>query len=200
MMFLNATCSICPGDWGQFWSGLVSGLIATIIGTIIGIFGPFYLQSRHERKNKRDRAIQNLLDLKEELEGLKKQFSDIIVTQLYLSPIRTPVWDSLINTNEIQLFSMLKYKSKTSDPVNLTKQLFQIYDSIAEYNLWWNMYAQGAVVGSRTQTDLDSIMRFIDKSQKKLLCENKQDKKYQESVKYTLEMIEKIEALNSGKK
>ena len=195
MLLSNMLSNVWPGNWEQF----ISGLVASIIGTIIGIFGPFYLQSVHERKNMKRRAIQCLRDVKKELEGMKEQFGAIKATDIYLSPIKTPVWDSLININGIQLISMLKHKDKTLNSVNLTKQLFQIYDLINEYNLWWNMYAQGAVVGARTQDDLDSIIKFIDKSKKKLLCENAEDKEYQKSIKYTLDIIDKIKLLNSDK-
>lgn len=199
MVFLDAVCDIWPGDWGQFLAGLVSGLIATIIGTIIGIFGPFYLQSVNERKNKKKRASQYLLDVKKELEGMKGQFEAIKTTDIYISPIKTPVWDSLINTNEIQLLSLLKYKDNTFNTVNLTKQLFQIYDLINEYNLWWNMCAQGAVVGARKPDDLGSIIVFINKLKSKLLCDNAEDKEYQKSIKYILDLIEKIKLHNSDK-
>ena len=198
-MFLTAVCGIWPGDWEQFLSGLVSGLIATIIGTVIGIFGPFYLQSVSERRNKKDRAVQYLSDIKKELRGMKAQFDAINDKDTYLSPIKTPVWDSLINTNGIQLFSMLKYKDKTSDYINLTKQLFQIYDLINEYNLWWNMYAQGVVVGAQSEDALEPIKKFFNKLKIKLFCENADDIRYQESIKYTLDLIEKIEILNSDK-
>ena len=182
------------GDWTQF----LSGLVATIIGTIIGIFGPFYLKSINDRRNKRNRAIQCLHDIKKELMGINEQFGAIKDTDIYISPIKIPVWDSLINTNEIQLLYMLK--TKLLNTTDLTKQIFQIYDLIGEYNLWWNMYTQGAVVGARAQKDLSSIKAFIETSKTILLSEDANDKEYPKSIKFTLEIIEKtLKLFNTDK-
>ena len=193
MLFSNILSTVWPGNWEQF----VPSLVATIIGTVIGIFGPFYMQSVHERCNKKIKAIQCLSDIKKELNEQKEQFTAIQDSDIYLNPIRTPVWDSLINTNEIQLLYLLKNKDKTSSSINFVKQLFQIYDLINEYNLWCNMYTQGAVVGARSEDELLSIKVFIDELKKKLLCENVDKKGYEKSIKYTIEIIEKIEQFNS---
>lgn len=175
-MFSN----IWPGDWSQFLAGFVA--------TIIGIFGPFYLQSRIEKSNKKNRALHYLYDIKSELLSIKEQLLAVQKTDIYISPIKTPMWDSLINTNEIELLSLLK--SKTTEPTmpKLTKQIFQIYDLIKEYNSWWNMYSQGAVVGSRSQAELGSIEVFIDELKQKLLCE----KNYSNSILNTLDIIDAV--------
>ena len=52
------------------------------------------------------------------------------------------------------------------------------------------MYTQGAVVGARTESDLNSIKTFINQSKNKLLCQDKGDVNYQESINYTLDLIE----------
>lgn len=187
MLLADAVLNLWPGNWDQF----ISGLVATVIGTLIGIFGPFYLQSLHERKNKGKKAMQYLHDIQDELFGIRKQFGGIKESDIYLSPIKTPVWDSLINTNEIQLLSILHHKGGNgSNVVSISRQLFQVYDLIKEYNLWWNMYTQGAVVGARTESDLNSIKTFINQSKNKLLCQDKGDVNYQESINYTLDLIE----------
>lgn len=172
------------------WPQHLVELFITIIGTIIGIFGPFYVQSNNEKKNKKKQAIQYLKDIRKELKGVKKQLEAIKDTDIYLSPIKTPLWDSLINTNEVQLLKTLKHKDKTFSSTNLTKQLFQIYDLINEYNLWWNMYTQGAVVGARTQEELTSIITFIENSKKNLLCNDAHRNEYFISINSTLTTIE----------
>lgn len=173
------------------WSQHLVELFITIIGTIIGIFGPIYVQSSNEKKNKKKQAIQYLKDIKKELKGVKEQLEDIKDTDIYLSPLKTPLWDSLINTNEVQLLKILKYNDKSFSDTDLTKQLFQIYDLISEYNLWWNMYTQGAVVGARTQEELTSIITFIENSKKKLLCSDTYRYEYFISINSTLKTIEK---------
>ncbi len=173
------------------WSQHLVELFISIIGTIIGIFGPIYLQSSNEKKNKKQQAIQYLKDIKKELKGVKEQLEDIKDTDIYLSPLKTPLWDSLINTNEVQLLKILKHKDKSFCSTDLTKQLFQIYDLISEYNLWWNMYTQGAVVGARTQEDLTSIITFIENSKKNLLCSDTDRYEYFISINSMLETIEK---------
>ena len=195
MLLYNILSNILPGNWDQF----ISGLVATIIGTLLGIFGPFCIQSAHERKNKNRKAIQYLHELKVELKGLEGQFEAIKDSNIYLSPIKTPVWDSLINTNEIQLLSMLKCKKKSLKLIKPINQLFQIYNLIDEYNQWWNMYAQGAIVGARSKSELNSIKKFIDRSKEKLLCTDINNEEYEKSIKYTVSLIEEIEQLNSRK-
>ena len=179
-MFVN----IWPGDWSQFLAGLVA--------TVIGIFGPFYLQSIIERRNKRQRAIQYLNDIKKELKSIKEQLLAVQTTDIYINPIKTPMWDSLINTNEIQLLSLLNIKRIGSNVANPTKQIFQIYDLINEYNSWWNMYSQGAVVGSRSQKELESIKAFVDQLKFKLLCKEKNDENYSKSILSTLDVIDSV--------
>ena len=186
MLLADTFLNLWPGNWDQF----ISGLVATVIGTLIGIFGPFYLQSLHERKNKRKKAMQCLHDIQDELSGLQEQFNGIKESDIYLSPIKTPIWDSLINTNEIQLLSILNHRCvKGTRVAKISKQLFQVYDLIKEYNLWWNMYTQGAIVGARTENELIPVKTFINQSKEKLLCEDESNANYQESIKYTLNLI-----------
>lgn len=176
---------VFPGDWQQF----VSSLVATIIGTLIGIVGPFYVQSILEKKEKRKKAVGYLRDIKKELEDVKQQFNSIKKTDLYLSPIKTPLWDSLINTNQIKLLSTLRVKKTGFALATFTKQLFQIYDWIGEYNSWWNVYVNGAIVGARTKEDLSAISEFINESQEHLLCEDKNNQNYHKSINFALDII-----------
>lgn len=195
-MLINAFCEIWPGDWTQFWSGLISGFISglftTIIGTLIGVFLPFYKQSKNERDNKRERAVNCLRDILDEIADIKNQLQKINDNSglIYFYPIKTPVWDSLINTNETQLLSLLKNKDKTFDSQNFTKQIFQLYNLVNEYNSWWNIYTQGAVVGARNKDDLESIKKHIVRLKNMLLCENETDNQFLNSISYTSKMIE----------
>lgn len=179
-MFSN----IWPGDWSQF--------LACFVATIIGIFGPFYLQSLIEKRNKKRRAIQHLHDIKKELMSINEQLLAVQMSDIFINPVKTPLWDSLINTNETQVFSLLNSKIAGSTISNFTKQIFQIYDLISEYNSWWNMYSQGAVVGSRSKEELKSIKVFIDQLKKKLVCDNKDDENYSKSVLNAIDVIETI--------
>ena len=178
-MFSN----IWPGDWSQF--------LASIVATVIGIFGPFYLQSVSEKRGKKKRAIQFLRDIDSELNDVARQLRSV-GNDIYINPIKTPMWDSLINTNEIQLFPLLKSKKNSNNMSNLTKQLFRIYGYIGEYNSWWNMYSQGAIIGARSKEELKSIKSFIDQTQQRLLCEKKDDKDYSKSIRNTLDIIEDV--------
>ena len=181
---MNVSCilsDLWPGDWSQFLSELVA--------TIVGIFGPFYLQFLSEQKRKRNNAIKYLCDIKKELIDINRQLTSIKETDIYLNPVKIPVWDSLINTNEIQILSTLN-KKKQSNTIYITKQLFQTYDLINEYNLWWNMYTQGAVVGARSQEDLTSIKVFTDKLKKNILCKNPIKEEYHSSIDQALRMID----------
>lgn len=190
LLSFNFFSNICPGDWTQF----LSGLMATIIGTLIGIFGPFCLQAKENHKHEKHRALEYLHDINQELNEVKLQFMRIKDANLYLSPIKTPLWDSLINTNEIHLLSLLKIKKEITSK-NLIKQLFQVYDLIKEYNLWWSMYAQGAIIGERKKDDLQPIQSFFEETQKKLLCTDKKNDEYNQSINYALDIINEVIAL-----
>lgn len=175
-------------DWRQF--------IPSLVATIIGIFGPFWIQRRIEKSNKKKDALSKVDQLKIELKSMLKTIGSLEDDKRYIDPIKTPIWTGLQNTNESSLLSVLRKKPKTdkdkkqavlsqdntetkqieaedggnAQTDNWYKAVYSLYGRIEEYNKWWNLYSTQRAAG-RTPTELHAEKECIAGLKEKLCAE-----------------------------
>ena len=141
----------CEMDWKQF--------IPSLLATFVGIFVPFYIQGRQSKFHRRNDAIRRVNQIIEELSDLKNKIlsrEDEALNKgtVFINPLRLPIGDGLLKTNEMYLLSDLqkyiyrKFKRKRNRESNFLmssdwyKMIFEIYSDISTYNILWNKCAE----------------------------------------------------------
>lgn len=135
-------------DWVQF--------IPSLIATFVGIFVPFLVQRRKDNANRIKEAVQHLENIKEEMTStVKKGIEEIRAEnfeRVHLTPIETPIWTGLLNSNGVIVLSDLrKHLAKLNKKKNQNsnanvrdddwyERIFMVYGSVDKYNQWWNLY------------------------------------------------------------
>ena len=100
-------------------------LFITICGFIFALWNERRLE---EKKNKKD-TIELKKLLKDELQRILESLETLNVSYLESQPIKTPMWESVINTGHL---SLLDFSTREA--------LFRVYNRIKEYNSWANIY------------------------------------------------------------
>ena len=163
-MFINM-------DWKQF--------IPSLIATFVGIFVPFFIQARVEKTHKLSEAVQRIEKIIAELSGIADKIIKLNYEQIHLYPIKTPVWDGLLNTNEMLLISNMQNKKKRKKNKNNVEEnqehdwynmIYKIYGIIDEYNKWWNLYTEKLFLHDKDVV-LEPILTQLKKL-KMILCFN----------------------------
>ena len=160
-------------DWSQFFPSV----LATLVGFILAIVFQQYLYEKiKDLILNRNRVKNQIRKLKDELTKEVLQLC-LAVESLYIDPIKTPVWEGVLNTNEIQLlddFFKAKEKKLTArfgksngKPLDICEKLFEVYGLISEYNKWWNLYSEQRVAG-REANKLFGIVTYLENSKNKL--------------------------------
>lgn len=160
-------------DWSQF----VPSVLATLIGFILAIVFQQYLYEKIKD------FILNRRRIKSQIRKLKDELTKEVmnlcldIESLYIDPIKTPVWDGVLNTNEIRLlgdYFKSKEKKLTSrfgqpngKPLDICENLFIVYGLISEYNKWWNLYSEQCATGCKEDV-LSNIVKFLHDSEKTL--------------------------------
>ena len=171
----------CDMDWRQF--------IPSLIATIVGIFGPFWIQSRLEKANKKKSALSLLEQIRDELNETFNTINGLEDNKRYIEPVKTPVWDGVKNTNEISLLTAIKSSEVWY------KKIFSIYGGIDEFNKWWNLYSEQRTAG-KTLKDLEPEKRCIAELKDRLCAgEDKPD-----SIKYLIESLDSVLQKENKKK
>lgn len=138
-------------DWHQF--------IPSLVATFVGIFVPFWIQGRHEKRQRRKDAIYKIKLIIKELKNalMQIQTREEKANQegaVYIDPLQTPIGDELLNTSErvlldeLQKYLRNKYKRQSKQAgyefvtANWYKMIFEVYANIATYNKLWEKYAE----------------------------------------------------------
>lgn len=114
-------------DWSQF----IPSIIATCLGCTLAIFFTSCYDRRNNKKEKTE-VLQNVIS---ELEKVKNEVSSIRAKTghskyFYLSPLKTPFFDSLIHVKKLVLLTETVSKSTNKESILL------LYEYIVEYNAW----------------------------------------------------------------
>lgn len=130
-------------DWSQF----IPSLIATCLGCTLAIFFTSCYDRWNYEKEKKE-ALQNIIN---ELEKVKNEVNSIRAkadynSYFYLSPLKTPFFDSLIHVKKLVLLieTVPQKGNKTVPPDgNETapkngneESILLLYEYIVEYNAW----------------------------------------------------------------
>lgn len=138
-------CMMSP-DWSQFWPSI----IATVVGFLLAlIFQQLIYEAIKNGITNRFKAIKQIRKICDELYDIRDALKTMNYSNTYINPIRMPVWNAILNTNEIQsiadYFELKNKKHKKQpngiDSVDLYEKLFEIYAMIAEFNEWNNLRA-----------------------------------------------------------
>lgn len=185
-------------DWKQF--------IPSLIATFVGIVVPFLIQAKVEKRHKNSDALQRLEKIKTELSKIASQIIELNNNHVHLDPIKTPVWDGLVNTNEMLLIADLQKKKKgREENDDWYNMIYSLYGIIAEYNEWWNLYTEKLFLHNQGVT-LEPILNQLKKL-KIVLCFNsfegdarkialaelglkEEDFKEEESIGYLLKILD----------
>lgn len=141
-------------DWSQFWPSM----IATLAGFILALLGQWAAGKLHNYFQQRDLKAR----IKQELELVKIQLSDLTDTALDLQPLKTPTWDEAISAGQISILQ-----------ADLRVYLFNVYSLIQEFNSWNRVQANYYFTNS-TYNDLltksikDLKERLLSNGDKKL--------------------------------
>ena len=159
-------------DWTEF--------IPNLIATFVGIFMPFFIQVRVEKSQKHDEAIHRIENIKTELTDIANIMIKLNYNQIHIDPIKTPIWDGLVNTNELLLIANapekkkyrkgIQCKNEATHEVDWYTLIYKIYGMIDEYNKWWNLYTEKLFLHDKDVV-LEPILKQI-KELKMILCYN----------------------------
>ncbi|MDE7163826.1 MAG: hypothetical protein K2O04_00160 [Clostridiales bacterium] len=153
-------------DWSNFLPQFLPNLCATLVGFILAILFQQLVYELIKAKITNGTKIKNQLHkLLSEFENINNEYKKINHKLVYIEPIKTPVWDGLINTNELFLLSKydkkrIKNEKDKKEEMGLYNKLFTFYGLISEYNKWWNLYTTQLAAG-RKNTELQPIYDCI---------------------------------------
>ena len=185
-------------DWSQFWPSI----IATLVGFLLAIV---FQQIVYDIIAG---GIKNQIKAREQLKKIEDELRRIVYEEIvsfdtrraYIDPIKTPVWDAVIYTNELQCITefLEKYdkrkrrhaKKETGD---LRKRLFRVYGLISEYNKWCNLYSEQRVSGrgrdELSRSDLNRVQQRLQEIKTSIVSE---DLTQEESGGALLKCLEEI--------
>ena len=178
-------------SWEQF--------IPSLIATFVGIFVPFWIQSRIQKRQRRNDAVDKILQVYEELTSLKGKIKE----QLSITRLETPIGDGLMNADEMSLLADLqryvrrKYRRKSEQEEYIFasedwyKMIFDVYAQVSNYNIMQEKYAeQTFYVRNHFIVNLnDEQLQKTDPADKKI---------YQEALR-TQTVIEKTKHIQATK-
>ena len=107
------------------WFDVCFQLFITIVGFVFALWSARLID---EQKNKKD-AIKLKRLLSEELKNVGCFLSSYNVELLEPNPLKTPMWESVINTGQL---SLLDFETRET--------LFRVYNKIREFNSWALIY------------------------------------------------------------
>ena len=151
-------------DWSQF----IPSLIATFLGCVLAIYFT-HLYSKSEQKKEQAEIEKNIIA---ELKSIKFTITnEYKVDKLYLNPIKTHYYDSLINAQKINLLATNTKFDVISQKEDNTSDLCTIldfYSAIDEFNRWNNWRTNNTnlndskIVDETLLTLKSEINKYID--------------------------------------
>ncbi len=169
-LLLNSTSSqgIFPTDWAQF----IPSLIATIVGFLLALL---FQQILYNAITGRKKAKAQIIKIKNELSDIVREITLIIdeetenqTTLAYIDPIKTPVWDAVLNTNELQLISDYLDKSRKKvlieDKSDILTKIFGLYGLInsIKNNYKLAIISNGEASQQRQKLEKTGIKKFFN--------------------------------------
>ncbi|GHT10787.1 hypothetical protein FACS189426_11700 [Bacteroidia bacterium] len=104
-------------DWSQF----LPSMIATFIGFVLALIGQWFFG--YIKKSKGSGELKS--HIAEELNSIKLALENFESTFLDVQPLKTPIWNALINAGQVALLD-----------TQIREQLFGVYSTIQEFNSW----------------------------------------------------------------
>ena len=104
-------------DWSQF----LPSMIATFVGFVLALTGQWFFG--YIKKSKESDELKS--HIAEELNSIKIDLEQFVSTSLDVQPLKTPIWNALINAGQVALLD-----------TNTREQLFRVYNTIQEFNSW----------------------------------------------------------------
>lgn len=138
----------------QLFIEIVIGVGTTVLGFLLALKGE---ANREEKKDVQD-AKQYIKDIIDELKKLKRiNFISTSGARLYyIDPLKTPIWQGLINTNRLQLIAKLRQKKeRICEDTSWYSELLILYDLIDEFNNFVNLYTENSFQTMITSTEID---------------------------------------------
>ena len=176
----NACCESLNNFFTSIWNGIdwsqfIPTLIATFIGFALAILGS-YLYDNYKDKNERKTIIANLHseleEMKSELSRIANTLTETDSTTLWISPLKTYIWDSTAANNKLGLLSNQSWY----------KDLLVIYHTVHEYNSWHQLRTNSVIseqdyeviensmseIATTLNTEIDAILPSLtDKKEKR---------------------------------
>lgn len=193
MRYVSFIANCAASDWSQFWPSLV----ATLIGFVLAIvFQQIVYEKIKAVLFESNKAKKLLAEIKKELNDVcatlhrhGKEISDAEngkYAMFYVDPIKTPLFDGMLNENAFPYLTKYKkarlsrnyLKSVNRDGlkrtrINVYNLILSVYDTIRDYNKWWNIYSESWASGNDSKRMKD-VANAID-SMEKNLCSKEPD-------------------------
>lgn len=110
-------------DWSQFGPSV----LATVIGFCLAIvFQQFVYELLKNKILNNIKAKNIVIDIKKELERIAEVLNSLNNGIIYVDPIKIPVWEGILNTNEFELllrFKKAKFLKRVTDDNDLIKKI-----------------------------------------------------------------------------
>lgn len=104
-------------DWSQF----LPSMIATFVGFVLALLGQ-WLFLFFVKTNNSHELIEHIV---EELTNIKIDLEKFSCNSLDIQPLKTPVWNAVINAGQVALLD-----------TKMREQLFSVYNAVQEFNSW----------------------------------------------------------------
>ena len=165
-------------DWSQFGPSV----LATVIGFCLAIvFQQFVYELLKNKILNNIKAKNIVIDIKKELERIAEVLHSLNNGIIYVDPIKIPVWEGILNTNEFELllrFKKAKFLKRVTDDKDLIKKygkenlknlnfnlydiIFSVYGIVQEYNKWWYIYSENYAEALASNGDKDKLEPIKD--------------------------------------
>ena len=203
MLFISVNRILSAGEFMTDWSQFVPSVLATVIGFFLAlVFQQGIYEILKSKILNRIKAKALITDIKKELERILNDLTGlslVIDKAFFVDPIKTPVWEGILNTNEVELlarFKNVKLSKRILKDENLIKKygaeelknlqfnlydmIFSVYGVVQDYNKWWYIYSEnyaGTKAADGKDANLTDIKQCIKNIHEVLLNRTPQKKK-----------------------
>lgn len=149
-------------------------LFVTTIGFLLALFG----EAAYGKIKELEDARQCINDIKKELIDIKEVIQKVNPEKnIYIDPIKTPIWDGITNTNKIQLLVKLQQynKKKKNDEGIWYKNIFLVYNQIKEFNKWCNLLTNLIVEQGTNNNYTQAIINELKNMKENIFLKNSVD-------------------------
>ena len=150
-----------PIDWSQF----IPTMIATFVAFMLTLLGTYLYDMYKDNEQKKAFLInlrKELEDIQRELGNINRLLEDGTCSSIWVVPLKTYIWDSIIENNKASLISDEYWY----------KDLLAIYHMAREYNSWHllrtEIILQGLCKGNRDDDITDGIIKLKEELESKI--------------------------------